>query len=262
MYSERERRSTAPPRPAASLFSVLEVQRIALLDIRLLNTDRHGGNMLVQRPATSATDNVTPLPRSDPSTPNRSKLQTPLSSPIASPAAVPVGGNRFARHGLPPHLFLGEAYVPPPQRSEVAVPLGRAPPSGIGDGHRLIPIDHGFCLPSSVDSITPNLEWRFWPQARAPMAPEVSTPRICIYIYNIYTHTHTHIYIYICMYVCMYVCIYIYVYTYIHIYREIESMAPQVSTPRICMYIDYIYPSRPTSSGDSGHRRARPWRQR
>jgi Phosphatidylinositol 3- and 4-kinase len=34
---------------SSSMFSVLEVQKIALLDLRLLNCDRNDGNILVQR---------------------------------------------------------------------------------------------------------------------------------------------------------------------------------------------------------------------
>ncbi|KAL4448442.1 hypothetical protein ABPG75_005661 [Micractinium tetrahymenae] len=37
----------------ASRFSVRDVQRIGILDIRLFNTDRHAGNMLVRRPRAS-----------------------------------------------------------------------------------------------------------------------------------------------------------------------------------------------------------------
>lgn len=38
----------------ASRFSVRDVQRIGILDIRLFNTDRHAGNMLVRRPRASS----------------------------------------------------------------------------------------------------------------------------------------------------------------------------------------------------------------
>jgi hypothetical protein len=37
-----------------SRFSVRDVQRIAILDIRLYNTDRHSGNILVRRPTSSS----------------------------------------------------------------------------------------------------------------------------------------------------------------------------------------------------------------
>lgn len=73
-------------------FSVSSVHRIAILDIRLLNLDRHAGNMLVKN-----------------------------------------------FHG---------SYV-----------------AGMAE---LVPIDHGFCLPESLDD--PYFEWLHWPQASMPFS--------------------------------------------------------------------------------------------
>ncbi|EOD28550.1 hypothetical protein EMIHUDRAFT_450026 [Emiliania huxleyi CCMP1516] len=114
-----------------SLFPTLEVQRIACLDLWLLNADRHGGNILVQRTSTAAADALTPT----------------ASSCCGSQLPMPA-------------LSLGETAA---HRS--IVPRGAV--------MRLVPIDHGFCLPTSLRSVVPNLEWRHWPQARAPLAPEV-----------------------------------------------------------------------------------------
>ncbi|KAI3694468.1 hypothetical protein L1987_77433 [Smallanthus sonchifolius] len=75
-----------------SRFSVCSVHRIGILDIRLLNLDRHAGNMLVKN-----------------------------------------------FHG---------SYV-----------------SGMAE---LVPIDHGFCLPESLDD--PYFEWLHWPQASMPFS--------------------------------------------------------------------------------------------
>ena len=78
-----------------SMFSLQDVHRIAILDIRLFNTDRHAGNILVQRP-------------------------TQDSSRLSALARL----NR-------------------PQC-------------------RLLPIDHGFCLPEALEP--PFFEWLHWPQ--------------------------------------------------------------------------------------------------
>jgi len=77
-----------------SLYSKYDLHRIALLDMRLLNCDRHGGNILVSRE-----------------------------------------------------------------------------PQGL----KLIPIDHGFCLPDSVAACGPDLwfEWNSWPQAKQVVDPEL-----------------------------------------------------------------------------------------
>lgn len=87
----------------ASKFSVSDVHRIGILDIRLFNTDRHAGNMLVRqvKPLSSGDD----LPRTLPS------IQ-----------------------------------------------------------YELIPIDHGFCLPETLESAF--FEWLHWPQAMLPFSEE------------------------------------------------------------------------------------------
>ena len=95
-----------------SVFSQLEVQRIAVLDIRTFNTDRHGANLLVLRPG---------------------------------------------RAGGPPRA--GGAGAP------------RAADDDDAHTHRLVPIDHGFSLPAAIT--VPCFEWSSWPQARAPLTPEV-----------------------------------------------------------------------------------------
>lgn len=78
-----------------SMFSLQDVHRIAILDIRLFNTDRHAGNILVQRPSGGS-----------------SKLSA------------------LARLNQPQC--------------------------------RLLPIDHGFCLPEALEP--PFFEWLHWPQ--------------------------------------------------------------------------------------------------
>lgn len=69
----------------SSLFTVKEVHKICLIDIRLANTDRNGGNILVRE---------------------------------------------------------------------------------VEEGYELIPIDHGYCLPSSFMDCS--FEWAYWPQAKIP----------------------------------------------------------------------------------------------
>eukprot|EP00252_Welwitschia_mirabilis_P004228 TRINITY_DN1449_c0_g1_i1.p1 TRINITY_DN1449_c0_g1~~TRINITY_DN1449_c0_g1_i1.p1 ORF type:complete len:657 (-),score=112.61 TRINITY_DN1449_c0_g1_i1:331-2301(-) len=83
-----------------SSYSVSAVHRIGILDVRILNTDRHGGNILVKR-----------------------------------------GTQRdFSRY------------------------------SQVGEVLELIPIDHGLCLPETMDD--PYFEWLHWPQASLPFSDE------------------------------------------------------------------------------------------
>eukprot|EP00475_Leptophrys_vorax_P001010 TRINITY_DN10529_c0_g1_i1.p1 TRINITY_DN10529_c0_g1~~TRINITY_DN10529_c0_g1_i1.p1 ORF type:complete len:443 (-),score=1.68 TRINITY_DN10529_c0_g1_i1:402-1730(-) len=83
-----------------SRFPVGEVHKIAVLDMRLANTDRNGANILVQQVPSSASD-----------------------SNDSSSASF-----------------------------------------------RLVPIDHGYCLPESWEDCT--LEWLYWPQAKKPFADD------------------------------------------------------------------------------------------
>ncbi|GLC36811.1 hypothetical protein PLESTB_000780500 [Pleodorina starrii] len=89
-----------------SRFSVRDVHRIGILDLRLFNTDRHAGNMLVRTPRTAS----------------------------MSTADL--------------------------RRSMVA---SDAP-------YELIPIDHGFCLPETLEA--PYFEWLHWPQTMLPFSEE------------------------------------------------------------------------------------------
>lgn len=88
-----------------SQFLKKDVQRIALLDVRIFNTDRHSGNLLYRQTREQA--------RAD------------------------------RRHAM------------------------------IAGDHcyQLTPIDHGFCLPESLEC--PFLEWLYWPQVALPLDPEL-----------------------------------------------------------------------------------------
>lgn len=86
-------------------FNTKNIHRVGILDLRLLNTDRHSGNLLVRRP----------------------------------------------EHGSCTHMGLGKMLLE-------------------GNQLELIPIDHGFCLPDSLEA--PYFEWLHWPQAMLPFDEE------------------------------------------------------------------------------------------
>ena len=86
----------------ASRFAARDVHRIGILDIRIWNTDRHAGNILVRR-------------------------------------------QRESSAGLSGLARLDSAQL------------------------ELVPIDHGFCLPESLEP--PYFEWLHWPQVRRPAQP-------------------------------------------------------------------------------------------
>jgi len=92
-YREHDGDTEEQPRSLISKFPVGEVHKIALLDVRLFNTDRHGGNVLYKE----WTD-----------------------------------------------MFKNKTY-------------------------ELIPIDHGYTMPSTLDEAW--FEWQSWPQAKQKMEP-------------------------------------------------------------------------------------------
>ena len=89
----------------ASRFAAADVHRIGILDLRLFNTDRHAGNMLVR------------VSR-QPSAVNLTSAESMLAS----------------------------------------------------SKYELVPIDHGFCLPETLEA--PYFEWLHWPQAMLPFSDE------------------------------------------------------------------------------------------
>ncbi|GJP57332.1 hypothetical protein CLOM_g16355 [Closterium sp. NIES-68] len=101
-----------------SRFPVGAVHRMGILDVRLLNTDRHSGNILVKK----------------------------LSSGGGGGGAAETE-DRWRRSFSHSHAHL---------RGDDAV--------------RLIPIDHGFCLPEALESAY--FEWLHWPQASLPFSPD------------------------------------------------------------------------------------------
>jgi len=114
-----------------SAFSTLAVQRVALLDIRLFNLDRHGGNMLAQRGAAAA--------------PRLRALYRDFEPDEPDVSGVPGAG------------------------TGTGAGTGAGTGTGAEEGLQLIPIDHGFCLPERPTLAS--FEWRGWPQARAPLEP-------------------------------------------------------------------------------------------
>mmetsp|Transcript_39674 Transcript_39674/g.112545 ORF Transcript_39674/g.112545 Transcript_39674/m.112545 type:complete len:669 (+) Transcript_39674:213-2219(+) len=90
----------------ASRFNAKNIHRIGILDLRLLNTDRHAGNLLVRPPNVGSSTS---------------------------------------------HLGLGAMLMESSQLE-------------------LIPIDHGFCLPDSLEA--PYFEWLHWPQGMLPFDEE------------------------------------------------------------------------------------------
>ena len=119
-----------------------EVHRIAVLDILLCNTDRNDANLLVVH---------------------------------AHKAKVPRGGRLPHAASLEAeHSSSGEDSPPPPPKTARAASEGPPTPPRRRDyaRARLVPIDHGYCLPERLEVGWCDWVWLEWPQLKAPLAPE------------------------------------------------------------------------------------------
>ena len=113
---------------------VEEVQKIALFDLRLMNLDRNGDNLLVKWVMREETQLATSTPPAINS----------ASSSGGGGGGVGSGGGAWRRAAA--------------GRRKVLVPS-------------LVPIDHGFILPSDLGLAWCDWCWMGWPQVRAPLSP-------------------------------------------------------------------------------------------
>jgi hypothetical protein len=124
-----------------SKFDAGDVHRIATLDIRICNLDRHAGNMLVSRSA-----------------PYQAPRQLFAATEETSSEPLPSASSAPASSGS---LTFADDYSISSASSAVA------------SQYRLIPIDHGFCLPHVLQLSDATFEWLYWPQAKIPLSDEV-----------------------------------------------------------------------------------------
>jgi hypothetical protein len=129
-------------------FPVLEVHKIAILDIRLLNTDRHGGNILVKA--------------------NRSRTNS--KEDVLSDGGYDSDEN-LHRHDDGDMMFKMDL------EDEDCYDYKEEPNFTLRPftdmEYSLIPIDHGYTLPSTVSGLRDLwFEWLKWPQAKIPFGLE------------------------------------------------------------------------------------------
>jgi hypothetical protein len=143
---------------------VRDVQRIGIFDIRLFNTDRHAGNMLVRKPRVSASASSANLlgggglARLD----ERQLELVPIDHGFCLPEALE-----------PPYfewLYWPQAMIPfGEEELEYIARLDGAALLELA-AWELVPIDHGFALPEALEP--PYFEWQHWPQAMLPFGRE------------------------------------------------------------------------------------------
>jgi hypothetical protein len=151
----------------ASRFPVKEVHKIAILDIRLFNTDRHGGNILVRK--------VYNAPNSRPQHLCDHADFCDFEDIVFGPQRRHMYDSDADENGaLDSHM---QFQMEMESDEEVADENEAAYDSSDCDDdsvtYELIPIDHGYTLPHTLTGLVDSwFEWLNWPQARMPFSKE------------------------------------------------------------------------------------------
>jgi len=129
-----------------SMVGVLELQKVALLDMRLLNCDRNASNMLaIRKPAKSRSGS------------SRSDIPRKYSRSSSLGTASESG------YGEQGEIDLGEFLDSEPQPQY----------SRYSDLYSLVPIDHGYCLPSHLRIDELDWAWFHCPHIAVEVQPEI-----------------------------------------------------------------------------------------
>ncbi len=178
-----------------SLFPLHDVQEIAILDIRLLNQDRHSGNVLVSEGINSepcltsmevllsgsfcsASDESCNLSFkstkdgswiSETMTSNGDESMSEFESSFLSPTSA-LSSTGCSSTAILSSLTFGAGRKPLRSRRFISsIGDDVIQHSDTDDGIKLIPIDHGFCLPHPRSMSDTDLAWLQWPQSHAPL---------------------------------------------------------------------------------------------
>ena len=125
---------------SSSLFDVEDVHRIGSLDVRLVNLDRHLGNLLVAR-----------VPAEDQSIYSQSGSPTPVRGSESSVQFPPNSTSILNNHNT-------------------STSNGGKENMKMKWKYKLIPIDHGFVLPDYRNVSQVKFEWLHWSQCKKPFS--------------------------------------------------------------------------------------------
>ncbi|KAG5501563.1 hypothetical protein JKF63_03393 [Porcisia hertigi] len=123
-------------------FDVDEVHALAIFDIRTLNGDRHGGNVLVCNAHRRS------------SGPMHSMEHHPVRASLAT--TTEKSGAATSSSGSPTDARFSPEMLTPATKVKDSAP-------------HLIPIDHSYICPSGYSD--PDYEWLSWPQSKLPFSP-------------------------------------------------------------------------------------------
>ena len=162
----------------ASKFNVEDAQRIAILDIRILNQDRHAGNILVEKAMETRNQLQYNTPKAAWQTfdwESRDHLNHHHDADDSDADAMSTTSScDNTMEGAPILYKLRRSHsVGPSIDITKRKPSAACPRRRVADGMRLIPIDHGFCLPHPLAVDETELAWMSWPQAKLPLSNEL-----------------------------------------------------------------------------------------
>eukprot|EP01105_Mastigella_eilhardi_P002426 TRINITY_DN12_c0_g3_i1.p1 TRINITY_DN12_c0_g3~~TRINITY_DN12_c0_g3_i1.p1 ORF type:complete len:369 (+),score=84.26 TRINITY_DN12_c0_g3_i1:196-1302(+) len=140
-----------------SLFDTESVHRIALLDLRLLNADRHGGNLLV------VSAKADPDPDSDPGKSPAAHTDDDCEEYFPEYNADNSSGTEAADGGAVTARYASNVSACSSYRR-------RFRKQERGKSLALVPVDHGLCVPAYPHVGDCWFEWLFWPQAELPLS--------------------------------------------------------------------------------------------
>jgi len=143
-----------------SLFNLCDVQRIAILDIKLCNLDRHSGNLLVAHKSPYHVDANQQL-LNDTHTSTATDGTNGIGILIDGPSTV-FPNNHIPNQSLSAPANICSSYMTDNDR--------QINPNKV---YRVVPIDHGYCLPHALYLNDVNLCWIDYPQVKQPINKEL-----------------------------------------------------------------------------------------
>lgn len=140
-----------------SLMSDFEVQKIALLDMRLLNCDRNASNILVKKKRLHPDSS---LRKGEPSAAELSRIDVARSSSVSSyESAAQYSSDDYMEHSY--------------SDDEMHETAMRRSSSGPDYKLVLVPIDHGYSLPTKLRITDFDWEWFNLPHIKRPVHPRI-----------------------------------------------------------------------------------------
>jgi hypothetical protein len=138
------------------LFPVKEVHKIGILDLQILNLDRHLGNILIQKCPQSSSSSPTPNRPSSSSGDSPFRNRALSGVPLFSSGQGPSSPSSIPNNILPPNPGTSLPSSWPRSRHTLGEFV-------------LTPIDHGYSLPRSFSAVKDLwFEWITFPQAKRP----------------------------------------------------------------------------------------------